>query len=612
MRIIAFVFACCLIAAPLISQTYYVAPAPAGNNANSGLSGAPWETLQYAVNRLTAGDVLIVEDGTYTGFYMDRIKGTASQRITIMARNRLGAVINAPPPGRTRNCEFLSCSYITFDGFEVTLAPAGGIVFRTFEYEYTGVNSRDNIVQYCHSHHNSVGNPAASHDGIFTGFALNFTAQYNIVHDNGEHGIYISNSADNPVVRGNVIYGNFNNGLHMNSDLSAGGDGIITGWLVEDNIIYDNGRTGINIDGGSNGVCRNNLLYNNRAGIALYQIDGAQGASDNLIVNNTIYNFLAPTTPNTGSLRAAINVMDGSNNNTIFNNIIYAVGPTGATAAFNVGVVTGLRHDYNIVGRFGNSTPAYGGTVASANETSPNPSLIFADIAGADFRLLAGCGAVDTGTGSFAGFAAPLNDITAAVRPQGSGFDIGCYERQVSGSPTFTRTVANTSTMTATRTPTPWHSATITASATQTRTVTPAYSVTFTPTVTVTATQTSTRTVTPYFSPTVTATTMATAEAPGIGAVIVFPNPVYAGRDITVAYSISGAADTAAVEIYTIGLRKIIEEKSHSPYSGTITIGRERLSGLASGMYLYRLRVEAGVKKTQSPAGVLLIINGRN
>ena len=190
MRKIKGVFAFFLLASQLCGQNYYVAPPPAGNDGNSGLSGAPWATLQYAVNRLAAGDVLTVEDGTYTGFYMDRIKGTAAQRITITARNRLGAVINAPPAGRTRNCEFLSCSYITFDGFEVTLAPAGGIVFRTYEYEYTGVNCRDNIVQYCHSHHNSVGDPTGSHDGIFTGFALNFTAQYNTVHDNGEHGIY--------------------------------------------------------------------------------------------------------------------------------------------------------------------------------------------------------------------------------------------------------------------------------------------------------------------------------------------------------------------------------------------------------------------------------------
>ncbi|MCX7698380.1 MAG: right-handed parallel beta-helix repeat-containing protein, partial [Candidatus Goldbacteria bacterium] len=254
----------------LAAETYYVSMT--GNDSNTGLLGQPWRTLQYAVNRLSAGDTLIVEDGTYTGFYMDRIKGTATQRITIKARNRLGAIINQPPTGRTRNVEFLSCSYVTFDGFEVTGAPGAGISVRTVEYEYTGVNCRDNIIQYCHSHHNSVGNPAGSHDGIFTGFALNVTIQYNICNNNGEHGIYVSNSADNPVVRGNIVYGNYNNGIHMNSDVNSGGDGIINNWLIEDNIIFDNGRTGINVDGASTGICRNNILYNNRGGIALYQI----------------------------------------------------------------------------------------------------------------------------------------------------------------------------------------------------------------------------------------------------------------------------------------------------------------------------------------------------
>ena len=181
-NILILIFSFCYI--PLLfAETYYVSND--GSDFNTGLIGYPWQTLQYAVNRLSAGDMLIVEDGTYTGFYMNTIKGTAAQRITITARNRLGAIINQPPSGRTRNVEFLSCSYVTFDGFEVTGAPGAGIAVRTVEYEYTGVNCRDNIIQYCHSHHNSVGDPSGSHDGIFTGFALNVTIQYNECNNNG-------------------------------------------------------------------------------------------------------------------------------------------------------------------------------------------------------------------------------------------------------------------------------------------------------------------------------------------------------------------------------------------------------------------------------------------
>ena len=37
------------------------------------------------------------------------------------------------------------------------------------------------------------------------------------------------------------IWGNHANGIHMNGDASQGGDGIISGALVEGNVIYDNG-----------------------------------------------------------------------------------------------------------------------------------------------------------------------------------------------------------------------------------------------------------------------------------------------------------------------------------------------------------------------------------
>lgn len=586
-------------------QNYYVAPAPAGNDGNTGLSGSPWATLQYAVNQLNAGDILTVEDGTYTGFYMDHVNGTASQRITITARNRFGVVINAPPAGRTRNCEFLSCSYVTFDGFEVTLAPGAGISVRTYEIEYTGINCRDNIIQYCHSHHNSVGDPTGSHDGIFTGFALNFTAQYNIVHDNGEHGIYVSNSTDNPVVRGNVIYHNFNNGLHMNSDYSSGGDGVIDGWLVENNVIYANGRTGINCDGDSTGICRNNLVFNNRAGMTLYQIDGYHGANDNLVVNNTFYTMLAADTPNTGSLRASVQVADGSNNNTLFNNIIYSVG-TGGTASLEVGAVTGLQHDYNIVARMSGNGGNYSGTAASAHESAPDPSLVFNN-PGVDFTLLPSSPAADAGINIFNALYAPVVDISGTARPQNTEFDIGCYER-VFGTPTYTPSTApsftETATFTATNTFTPSRTNTPYFSHTET----PYYSATTTPSVTETRTVTTTRTVTPVISPTATATQAVSSE-PGLSGVVLYPNPADNANDITIRYVTSGNVENVTAVIYTLGFRKVIEAEAVTPSAGQIIIGSGSLAGFGSGLYIYRVTASGGGRRVSSPARPFVMMN---
>ena len=48
----------------LAQTTYYVAPASSGgDNNNAGTLAAPFETLQYAVNQLTAGDILYIREG---------------------------------------------------------------------------------------------------------------------------------------------------------------------------------------------------------------------------------------------------------------------------------------------------------------------------------------------------------------------------------------------------------------------------------------------------------------------------------------------------------------------------------------------------------------------
>jgi hypothetical protein len=93
------------------------------------------------------------------------------------------------------------------------------------------------------------------------------------------------------VIRNNLVHDNHANGIHMNGDQSQGGDGIITGALVENNVIRGNGvggGSGINMDGVSDSVVRNNLVFDHHSsGISLYRIDGGAGSRNNLVVNNT-------------------------------------------------------------------------------------------------------------------------------------------------------------------------------------------------------------------------------------------------------------------------------------------------------------------------------------
>ena len=67
--------------------------------------------------------------------------------------------------------------------------------------------------------------------GIFSSFTTDFLVQGNTVtHTIGGtsttgHGVYVSNSALRPVVRGNTIANNANQGLQFNGDASQGGAG---------------------------------------------------------------------------------------------------------------------------------------------------------------------------------------------------------------------------------------------------------------------------------------------------------------------------------------------------------------------------------------------------
>ena len=89
--------------------------------------------------------------------------------------------------------------------------------------------------------------------GIFASHANDLLIDHNIgAHSKAQHGIYVSNSAQRPIIRNNTTFSNPLCGIHLNGDKSQGGDGLISAALIENNIIYDCGAQGgsaINGDG---------------------------------------------------------------------------------------------------------------------------------------------------------------------------------------------------------------------------------------------------------------------------------------------------------------------------------------------------------------------------
>lgn len=399
--------------------TYYVSTS--GNNSNNGLTAqTAFATLQHAADIAAAGDSVLVLAGNYAGFDI-RTNGTQILPIVFKAIEN-NVVIDERNSVTPDGINIENASWIVIDGFEVKDQPRAGVRAVVSDF----ITIRNN---YCHNNYRW---------GIFTGFTDDLTIENNTCSFSAaEHGIYVSNSSDRPIIRNNHSFNNNGCGIHMNGDISMGDDGIISNAIVEGNILHDNGYGGgsaINMDGVQDSKIFNNLIYNNHAtGIAMFQIDGGDASKNNKVYNNTIIQ------PSDG--RWCIISVDGSTGNTIYNNILINHHGFRGSISIDAASASGFVSDYNIlVNRLsdddGNSNmnlTQWQSLGYDLHSMIANPEAqIFIDYLNNNFHLQQNSQAVDAGTN----LVLPIvyEDMDNISRPQGSGFDIGCYE--------FTNTVS--------------------------------------------------------------------------------------------------------------------------------------------------------------------------
>ncbi len=401
---------------------YHVSPA--GSDSNLGSAAAPFREIRKALTVITPGDTIIVADGSYKGFDAVGL-GSATATTTLIAPGRNAVITKTTDRGINNpfNIQFWQCTRVVFDGF------------RSFNADKAGVR----IVQCSQV---TVRNGVFGDNqywGIVTSFCDDLLIEGNDCYGSKkEHGIYVSNSGDRPVVRGNRLHHNVASGLRSNGDVIQGGDGIITGAVYENNIIHDNGSIGgaaMNLDGLQDGIIRNNLIYNNAAtGIALFKGGGAEGPKGMQVLNNTI---VMPAVS-----RYNLRITDVIGPLVVRNNVLYnsntVKGPfswnTPSDAAFT-------DSDYNAFGggRFvstdGESTRiSMDAWIASGHETHSLASVslpaLFANEAGGDYRLKTDSPLTDR--------ALQLNyvpvDILGTARPVGPAPDIGAYEYGLYGA----------------------------------------------------------------------------------------------------------------------------------------------------------------------------------
>lgn len=475
-----------------LGATYYVSPS--GSDANAGTPAAPWRTLQKAGDTAVAGDQVVVLAGTYQGF-RPRNSGTAAAPVRFVAQP--GVVVSSPGPANSNsdNIWVRNVNHIVVDGFEVRGAPRAGIAVQGEPTaNVVGVTIRN-----CWAHDNSRW-------GIFTGFASDLLIEGNEASFSAiEHGIYVSNSGDRPVVRGNLVHDNYASGIQLNADPAQTGpdpsdpqgDGIIEAAVLEGNVIYGNGRGGgaaINLASVRSSIIRNNLLHDNHAsGIAGWD-DGEgtnqYGTRDNRILGNTVVQ------PSDG--RWALLLINGSFGNQVLDNILYSYHPLRGVIAVDSSSRAGMASDYNsLMNRFsadsGDTVMGFPSWQALGYDTHSflsTPTALFR-APGTDFHLKEGSPAIDAGLA----LADLATDLDGEARPQGAGSDIGADEVPVASTATATPSLTFTP-VPATATPVPPTSTPV-----QTATSTATRSATASPTTTATRIAS---TATPTLTPTAT------------------------------------------------------------------------------------------------------------
>ena len=121
-------------------RIYYVGMA--GSDINAGISrAAPFATIQTAVDRVQAGDTVIVMEGTYDGARIG-VSGQSNAYITLRADDAARVVLNSPGPKNKRNGilevetwdEPYVCSYWRIQGLHIAGSPRYGIDARSTQF----------------------------------------------------------------------------------------------------------------------------------------------------------------------------------------------------------------------------------------------------------------------------------------------------------------------------------------------------------------------------------------------------------------------------------------------------------------------------------------------
>ncbi len=467
-------------------QTYYVSTR--GSNANPGTSSLPWQTVQYGLNQLTAGDTLRVMAGVYNEKVRVDVSGTPDNVVTVRSHGDGEVVLDGSGITATEAIVAIySRSHVVLDGFTVAnnqMADAQGILVTGSGTDITIRNNTIHTINFSANPGDPVSSSTNAQPLIVLGTGMNqenaitnLVIQGNEIYDcrtGYSEGLAVNGNVDGFEIVGNHVHDIPNIGIDVIGHEGTSPDpskdqarnGVVRGNTVSNCISPYATSAGIYVDGGKDVVIERNVSFHNGYGIEVGCENVGKSASgitvrDNLIYDNEISGIALGGYDYPG---VSGKVVDARvSHNTLFRNDFEGSG-TGelaltytetsriddnvfVTSSQNLVIAAevssvGLLLDYNLYYCPGGAAalefgwpgstylglPAFqAGTGLDAHSGFDDPKFVAATIPLPDLHLTAGSPAIGAGDPAFVP-ASGEKDIDGQNRVSGGRVDVGADE----------------------------------------------------------------------------------------------------------------------------------------------------------------------------------------
>lgn len=249
-----------------VGAEYWVSPD--GNASGDGSDNAPW-SLAHAFTHpstLRPGDTIWIRGGRYVGPFTSVIRGTSLSPIMVRAAPLEHVVLDACGEAPGNAALSIAGVYAWYWGLKLTNSDTGETSKNRDGVYFTGANNKLINCIVVDNGANGIGFWSSAVDSEIAGC---------IIYNNGfrgsdrghGHGIYTQNNTGTKIIRDNVLFHSFGNGIQVYTE-----NGNIKGYDIEGNVFFNAGIPG-------SGYIERNLI-----------VGGLQPAARIRVSENMFYN----------------------------------------------------------------------------------------------------------------------------------------------------------------------------------------------------------------------------------------------------------------------------------------------------------------------------------